>query len=213
VRSRNMKVKLLLLTSLLVGCSFHTENSQKKDTSVVQQPQAFRVIVPQATWEPIFFEAINERAAIAKLPSLRAAALPKGDLETRIWIGFGVTALRGFDLQRSSGQWRATYMQGIHSRLTKQEYEITLQAPKSGWEGLWQKLLEQEILTLPDAASIRCAGDTVDGISYVVENNLDNTYRTYMYDNPQFANCQEAQQIIQIAKLFEDEFRPQLPRR
>jgi hypothetical protein len=81
---------------LLSFCSSYvSETAQKKDTSVVERPDNFQVIIPKETWEPIYFKAIDERATIAKLPSLRHAALPKDDLETRLWIGFGLTALRG----------------------------------------------------------------------------------------------------------------------
>jgi hypothetical protein len=79
-----MKI-VLPIALLLATCSSHVpETDQKKETPVTAQDEAFRVMVPKETWAPIFFEAINERATIAKLPSLRAAALPKDDLETRI---------------------------------------------------------------------------------------------------------------------------------
>jgi hypothetical protein len=57
-----------------------------------------------------------------------------------------------------------------------------------------------------------CDVRALDGMSYVVENNIDNSYRTYMYDNPQFSKCEEAKRIIEIANLFHDEFASQLPR-
>lgn len=205
-----MRVVLLLVT-LLVVCSCQAENREQKVSPMVEEHQTFRVDIPKDGWEPIFFREINERAAIAKLPSLRTAALPKGDLETRIWIGFGLTALKGFDIKRSGGEWQGAYIQGIYPDLPRKEYEIALQPPKSGWEALWQKLVDTGILILPDAESIGCEVGGLDGVSYVVENNIDNTYRTYMYENPQFATCKEAQQMIQIIHLLGDEFRPQLP--
>lgn len=204
---------ILLFALLVVSCAAQSVNQEKKNSSGDQQAEAFRVIIPQDTWEAIYFKEINERAAIAKLPNMRAAASPKGDLQTRIWMGFGLTALRGFDLKRSSGQWQGMYIEGIYQGLPRKEYQITLRAPKSGWEAFWQKLLDAGILTLPDGRSIGCDTGALDGISYVVENNIDNTYRTYMYDNPQLATCKEAQQIIQIVNLFADEFGSQLPRR
>ena len=204
---------LLLIALLLATCSSHvTEIQQKKETPVAAQDEAFRVIVPKETWQPIFFQGINERATIAKLPSLRAAALPKDDLETRLWIGFGLTALRGFVLKRSSGQWSATLVQGIHRGLPKKEYQIALKPPKSGWGGLWQSLTSKGLLTLPGAVSSGCEGGAPDGVSYVVENNIDNSYRTYMYDNPQYSKCEEAKRIIEISNLLHDEFASQLPR-
>ncbi len=206
-------MRVILLCALFLGsCSSQVvESPQKKDSSA-EPRHDFRLIIPKETWEPIYFKGVDERATIAKLPSLRVAALPKDDLETRLWIGFGITALRGFVLKRSAGHWAGTYLQGIHPRLPRSEYEITLQAPKSGWEGLWRKLSDKGMLSIPDARSIGCEGGVLDGVSYVVENSIDNTYRTYMYDNPQFAKCPEAKQIIEIAEVFDDEFGPQLPR-
>ena len=207
-------MRLVILFALFLNfCSPHVPNTaQKKDSSVVDRHDDFRVIIPQESWEPIYFKEIDERATIAKLSSLRRAALPKDDLETRLWIGFGLTALRGFDLKRSGGHWQGAYIQGIYSGLPRSEYEITLRPPKSGWEGLWRRLSDKGLLSLPDARSIACEGGALDGLSYVVENSIDHTYRTYMYDNPQFAKCKEAKQMIEIANMFDDEFGPQLPR-
>ena len=169
------------------------------------EPGQFRVVVPKADWEPIFFKAIDERAGIAKLPSLRTA-LPKDDLELRIWNGFGLSALEGFVLRRTSGNWTAIHVDGIHRKLSRDKYEQQLAAPKSGWNECWAKLLEMGILTLPDAAEIRCSGDAFDGFSYVVEINHGNTYRTYMYDNPSLAACEQAKKMIRIGDFIADEF-------
>lgn len=72
--------------------------------------------------------------------------------------------------------------------------------------------MDAGVLSLPDAGSIGCQVGGLDGISYVVETNMDKTYRTYMYDNPQFASCKEAKQIIEIVDILADEFGQQLPR-
>ena len=210
----------LVLTIFLASCAATqttqdkvTETAQNKNAAVAQPPKReFLAMVPKDNWVPVFFKAINERADIAALRSLRTAALPNDDLETRLWIGFGLSALAGFDLKRSNGQWSGIYIQGIRPHLPKDQYQLPLQAPKSGWDQLWQSLTAKGLLTLPDAASIACQGGGLDGLSYVVEYNADNTYRTYMYDNPQYATCKEAKQMIEIAKLFEEEFGPQLPR-
>lgn len=203
---------LLLIALLLTGCLPNLSQSQKEKTPAAQ-PNKFRVVVPNETWEPIYFKEINERTSIARLSNLRAAALPKDDLETRFWMGFGLSALRGFILKRSAGQWTGIFVQGgIHSRHPGKDYQRSLRAPKSGWDECWRRLVAGGILILPDAHSIDCEGGALDGISYVVETNLDNTYRTYMYENPQVAKCKEAKQIIGIVDILADEFGTQLPR-
>lgn len=205
---------VLVLATLFVSCSSYApQMNQKQDTATTERRDEFRVTIPNDTWERIFFETINERATIAKLPSLRVAALPKDDLETRVWVGFGLTPLEGFQLKRSNGQWAGIFMQGIRPRVAQDQYQIVLRAPKVGWEEFWRTLVSKGLVTLPDARSIHCETVALDGIGYVVEYNLENSYRTYMYDNPQFAKCEEAKQIIEIIDTFYEEFGPQLPRR
>jgi len=81
-----------------------------------------------------------------------------------------------------------------------------LQAPKSGWEMCWQRLEEAGILTLPDASAIGCSTMVIDGMSYVVEFNNKGTYRTYLYDNPSYAKCNEAKQMIKVGSVISEEF-------
>jgi hypothetical protein len=177
----------------------------KVQPATAQQEQEFRLDIPKATWEPIFFEAINERAKAAKLTNLRAP-LPEGDLEVRMWGGFGLTPLEGFVLKRSAGQWSATYLAGIYDGLPRSKYQRKLPAPKSGWEGAWQRLVSLGILDLPDADSVGCRVHGFDGFSYVVETNVNKTYRTYLYDNPPYAKCDEAKRVLAISAAISDEF-------
>jgi hypothetical protein len=181
--------------------------TQRKDiTPVAQKKQELRVMIPNENWVPIFFEAIDERAGIAKLPKLKTINLPKDDLEVRVWAGFGLTALEGFVLKRTNGQWSAIHLEGIHARLPRSEYQKQLQTPKSGWDAFWHRLVNAGILTLPDASEVKCNTYINDGMSYVVEVNANNTYRTYLYDNPDYAKCREAKQMIGIIKIIGEEF-------
>ena len=179
---------------------------QKNVVTVTPEKQGLSLNIPRATWEPIFFESINERASVAKLPNLRTALLPNNDLEVRIWVGFGLTALEGLVLRRVDSQWSATHLEGIHSRLPKSEYQKRLQTPKSGWDASWQRLIDAGILTLPDASEVQCNAGVLDGMSYVIEINMNKTYRTYMYDNPNYAKCNEAKQMIKIGDIRVEEF-------
>ena len=62
------------------------------------------------------------------------------------------------------------------------------------------------ILTLPDASEVRCNTQVLDGMGYVVEIDADQTYRTYMYDNPQYAKCDEAKRMIKLSEIVDEEF-------
>jgi hypothetical protein len=173
---------------------------------VAQEEWALLHSIPTDVWEPIFFESINERAGVARLANLRTISLPKDDLEVRIWVGFGLTALKGLILKRAKGQWSATHLEGIHRRLPKGEYQKLLRTPESGWEAAWRRLVDAGILTLPDASAVGCNAGINDGMSYVVEVNKERAYRTYMYDNPTHAKCDEAEQMLKVGEIIAKEF-------
>ena len=109
-------------------------------------------------WKPFFFREINERARLAKLKDLRTAVLRNYDLELRLWIGFGPVALKGFVLKRRGSTWSATYLRSINRSVARNDYQKILAGPKSGWEGLWKRLDDNGVLTLP--------GATESGVQY-----------------------------------------------
>lgn len=172
-----------------------------------------RVMVPDAEWVPILFEAtglasksINERTKEANLPSLRTVLLPDDDLEVRVWTGFGVLGVDGFILRRSSHQWSAIHLNGMAERPPFPNSQTALGAPKSGWEPAWQSLINAGIVTLPDASEVGCETYGKDGTSYVVEINMDKGYRTYSYHDPHYAKCDKAKEMVKIGELIADEF-------
>jgi hypothetical protein len=201
-----MTMKVLVLLMVLTASCSSLQQTRSDKTMPVQERKEVQLNIPKDGWEPIFFVAINERAKIANLKTLRADALPENEIEVRVWHGFGLTALEGFGLKRAAGKWSAIHLDGIHPRLPRSEYQRALQAPKSGWELCWQRLEEAGILTLPDAAAIGCSAMINDGMSYVVEFNSKGTYRTYLYDNPSYAKCNEAKQMIKIGNIISEEF-------
>ncbi len=217
-------MKIFLLTLLLLTSCSSPITREKVNSALTQETKAalimseqrtdpvahgkdgLRLIIPKDSWEPIFFESINERAQAAKLRSLRSVVLPKDDFEVRVWVGFGLTFLQGFVLKRAGGQWSATHLDAMVTRKHLSAYEKKLEAPKSGWETAWQKLVDEGILTLPDASAVGCDTGFEDGVSYVVEFNKDRTYRTYLYDNPDESECNEAKQMVRIGEIIADEF-------
>ncbi|MCP9496800.1 MAG: hypothetical protein MSG64_20375 [Pyrinomonadaceae bacterium MAG19_C2-C3] len=174
--------------------------------NMAQEKHELRSMIPNDRWEPIYFKFINERTGEANLPRLRTILLPSDDFEIRVWVGFGQNGEDGLILQRSSDQWSAMHLHGVFERYPPDKYQETLTAPKSGWENAWQRLVEAGILTLPDASAVQCSTHVLDGMSYVVEINMNKTYRTYMYDNPNYAKCNEAKQMIEIGEIIAEEF-------
>ena len=172
----------------------------------IEARQEATAVAPAARWEPVFFGIINERVAEAKIPNLRTALLPDGAFEIRVWVGFGIRGEDGFSLQHSSGQWSALHLHGMAERPPFVKTLRSLPAPRSGWEAAWKKLVEAGVLRLPDASDVGCNTHIFDGTSYVVEINLNKTYRTYLYDNPKYARCDEAKHMIRIGEIITEEF-------
>jgi hypothetical protein len=175
-----------------------------------REHQQMRVIVPHASWEPIFFRAINTAANLSGQTNLRTTQLPEDDVEVRIWWGFGLSPLEGVTLRRSSGQWSGIHVKG------DDYYELTgvdrtqLSDPKSGWQTIWPRMLEAGVLSLPDPSEINCDEAIVDGVSYVVETNANNTYRTYSYPVSDPPKCKEVTSMLEIADIMFEEFGPQI---
>jgi len=143
-------------------------------------PQPVQVNLPNARWEPIFFKPINTATKLAELTELRKAALSNGDIEVRVWRGFGLSPFEGVVLKRVSGQWSAVHIK------TDDYYEPTavsvrkLRRPKSGWNQFWQSVTDKGLLTMRDPSEFNCVNtDFLDGTSYVVEINQNYSYRTY----------------------------------
>lgn len=199
-----MKI-LLVLSILLVSCSISAPQDGV-DSPMTQDKKMLKLIIPNANWEPIFFEEINERAKVAKLTNLRSTVLPNDDLELRVWIGFGLSPLEGFVIERTSGRWAAVHLRPIHRQLPRYSYQNTLTAPKSGWEQLWHRLVNEGVLTLPDSSELKDEVRVRDGESYVVEINMSKFYRTYRYGNPHLQKWPEAKGMVRIAEILYEEF-------
>lgn len=197
---------LIIVSTFLIGISsvagwFFYQESQK--------PQ---IILPNSRWEQIYFNGtenrkfgtINQTTNLGGLTELRKTIVKKGNLEIRIWRGFGREPLEGVILKQTDNHWSGLHLK--ETDIDKAEVE-NLSPPKSGWESFWQQLVDKEILTLRDSSEIGCGEGGIDGVSYVVEINQNKIYRTYML-SPSYSdgNCQEIKQIQDISNLIGEEF-------
>jgi hypothetical protein len=206
-------VTVFVLVLLLVGASIVTgllhNKNQAQDASVanlVPNQQAQRLEIPNASWEPSFFMALDERTQKVKLPSLRTVVLSEQDLEVRFWYDGRPDVINGVVIRRSADRWSAV---GIRQTRNRQPSEVKLEVlavPKSGWETAWAKLVGAGILTLPDASELSCNAPSADTFSFVIETNVHRIYRTYRYTNPFHAECDEAKRIILIEEIIGEEF-------
>lgn len=175
-------------------------------TTVSQGEQKLRLSIPDAPWVPIFFKSLETHIKDLNLPNLRTVVLQDGDLEMRFWADALPNGLDGVILRRINNQWSAVRIQGRYDNQKFPLIRKDLPAPRSGWDGVWVRLVNTEILTLPDGSDVNCNVITMDGITFIIETNFNWSYRTYAYGNPHSAKCNEAKQIISIASILFDEF-------
>jgi len=204
---RAVLLGLLIVVATAFGCvSGGKEATQQRNTAPADQTaQQLKIEIPDAPWEPAFFEQLETRTTAVKLPQLRTVVLPENDLEVRFWYE-GMEIINGVVIRRIGQQWSANSIyQTVNSKPSSAKM-VLLDPPKSGWDGLWNKLVDAGILTLPDSPQPRCSSEALDGIGYVVETNVNRTYRTYMYSNPQLMECPEAKQILKIQETLGEAF-------
>jgi len=201
-----MKTKTVVILFIFLSVSTCARQRDLPAAPVVQERGKLKLIIPEDDWEPLFYEEIKERAEIAKLRNLRAIVLPNDDLEVRVWMGFGLSALESFVVRRDTGQWSAMHLDGVHPDRPQKNPQKDLRAPKSGWEIFWKRVVEAGILILPDSSELKGEKLVMDGFGYVVEINMNRTYRTYIYLNPDWQEWPEAKQMIRISNLIAEEF-------
>jgi hypothetical protein len=201
------------LATLLVGMTAataflshkKTQSEQFSATAVAQDLENAQRETPEAEWEPSFFKALEERTKKVNLTDLRTVGHLENDLEMRFWY-YSTDVISGFVIKRSGGQWSATGIRQINDRQPFQVKQESLGTSKSGWDAAWRRLETAGVLTLPDGSGSKCSAQVLDGGAYVVETYVNRIYKTYKYDNPQLAKCEEVKQIILIEKIIGDEF-------
>ena len=198
-----MKIILIIFAILFSACSLE------------RKPQ---IIIPDENIDRIFTKILdNPMSQKYGLTKLRETSLSSEDLEIRIWVSIGSEGLDGFIVKRNKGNWsaiaikevdcnRINYYKGKFYKIGKLE----ISPPKSGWENAWQKLVETDVLDLPTYSE----PSLIDGFSYTVELNTNNTYRIYRYASPDVYKNKEPgtqkrkniQQMLKIGEIIADEF-------
>ena len=188
-----------------VACVFNgQEVTPQHNAPTDQKAQGLTLETPDARWEPSFFKALEGRTNKIGMLSLRKTVLPDNDLEVRFWYDH-FEVISGVIIRRSAEKWSATYIGQRYAHEPSSIQQESLGVPKSGWEVVWNRLTDANILTLPDG-SVNCRTEVLDGVSYVLETNVNRKYRTYRYGNPNLANCDEANRILLIETILSEEF-------
>jgi hypothetical protein len=141
-------------------------------------------------------------AAIAGLSKLSSSNLGKGDVEARVWFGFGLFPLEGLVISRSDGRWSAIHLKADRHYEPKKVSRNELQPPKSGWEVCWQQLLKAGVLNLPDGTD----PPDPDAQGYVVQIRNGASYRSYHYVSPEYSDLPAAKHMLEIGDIISNEF-------
>lgn len=170
-----------------------------------------------------YIKQVSENFGLADLEVIQ---LPKEDLEIRLWhiSGLGMPMFQKlavkqsvFVLKRTSGSWAAVIIRDTIDYSGKQKIEKRLETrltePKSGWENVWQQLVNEEILTLPNGKEVGVLSGC-DTESFSVEIKNDGIYRLYEYSGTYhsysreegFKLIREANQMAKIANVIANEF-------
>jgi hypothetical protein len=204
-----MRAMLILILVIAGATACRTTGDgafrQVSGDQVVESQRIPRLEIPPADWEPLFFEALGERIKRVNLPSLRTVPLHGNDLEIRFWYDGRPDIINGFVICRSGDEWSAFGIRQTGEQQISSVKKEPLKTPKSGWDAAWKRFLDAGILTLPDGSTVNCPTEIYGG-AFVVETNVNGTYRTYRYTSPQFAQCDEAKRILLIEEIFADEF-------
>lgn len=163
------------------------------DARVVAQAEQVR-IVPTASWVSIYFEAIDALTRRVKLKPLRTLRLPPGDLEIRIWEGFGLGPLRGFIIRRTGTKWSALAPTEWPDRRAK----LAAVPRSTDWARTWDELERGGLLQLRDDSEIPQCEMVLDGIGYVVEIARGGYYRTFLVDNPQSLRSEDGDRFLRL---------------
>lgn len=125
------------------------------------------------------------------------------ELEIRIWCGFGARPIRGISLQNKKRIFSAIYF----DELGESKY---LTPPLSGWDVLWNKLNDLNILDLPNDNEVGAVEPFPDSEVVFVEIFNNQGYRSYSYNYPCYSKITEGKKVVQIMKTISDELKVKL---
>lgn len=211
-----MKLSIFLVfVTFLFSCAQNVPQNAEFSPTPIPQPTIneglAKFIQEQKERLPKEIKTESKQFGIAELEKEN---LPNDDMEIRLWR-FSAFSDRDlvFVLKRINNAWSANLVERsiAEKDIPKKNPPVkflkrNLGAPQSGWESLWQKLIENEILTLPHGLDVGVEPPT-DSWVFAVETKFENKYRVYDYFCPEaFENVREARQMTKIINTISEEF-------
>lgn len=167
---------------------------------------------PNNDWVKHMLDETSKQAAKAGLADLKTIVLAGSDLEMRFWLT-SIDGYRGIIFKRSNSQWSATQLEYMDYRGVLNPIQ-SYPDPDIGWDGFWEKLVSQGILEFPDGGCFQDYQPMFDGVTFIIEVNLQGTYRIYHYSNPRLQTAdlgvrdpqaiEAAKRMYSIARLILD---------
>ncbi len=202
---------LTLIVFSFAACNGRT-NSVDQPAIFIDTTKPFKKEIPTY---PDGSQDIFYKLAKTKQKQLGLDSLESGfdNLQIRIWYDFSLVRERRLIVITNRGtNWKATiynlqvdwdgHTETIISKTVKQ---VT---PKSSWQIFLQKLMNFQVLTLPDQNDIPSYEGGNDGNTYNVEVATKNQYRFYGYWEPQMYQDKywQAKNMADILNLIKREF-------
>ncbi|MEO6588657.1 MAG: hypothetical protein ABIP06_04960 [Pyrinomonadaceae bacterium] len=206
---------IFVCIGIFLSCA-KQKNPQEEANLILANLQAKDEEIEKADWKKKAIESENDlketsatRSKEFGLPDLQSLYLRNDDIEIRVikLASFNERNIN-FQLEKIGGRWSANLIEKIIAKKNPpgKLFHRKLNEPKSGWETLYQKLISEKILTLPNGNEV---GNEVcpDCEIFIVETKVKENYRIYDYHAPEyFKDIREAQQLVKIINLISEEF-------
>ena len=163
-----------------------------------------------------FFPSIDRLTERMGFAPLRSKELQSGDLELRVWSGFGLGGNTGRIMCKTGDTWSAFIYSESNSVLKKWDAESNsykIVEPKvvnikntTDWSDLFEKLESAGFFDIRDDSEIKHSFGVGDGIGYVVEIAKPGYYRTYMVNNPQILQSDDGDKFLRILSILSEAF-------
>jgi hypothetical protein len=200
---------LIYFIVFFAGCSDAIHSNSPSEYDDMAKPFKKEIPIYQNGAVDIFYEL-----AKAKEKQLGLDSIENGfdNLQIRVWYDFALVRERKLVvITNKDRNWTATVYNlkvnwdgNTETILSKSVKTVT---PKSGWPSFSKKLLDLQIITLPNQDDVKGYGGGLDGRTYNIEIATKNQYRFYGYWEPQNRqdNFWQAKNIADILKLLDAE--------
>ncbi len=149
---------------------------------------------------------LDETLGRSGIKPLRSHSLPEGELEVRIWKGWGMRGTKGIVIVKSPVGWKASLITIPISPKNSRPSVVVLPSPASGFDALWSKLIERQILILPDDSEVGVVEPFEDSELVIVDILNGDQQRTYSYNAPCYSDVAEGRNVKQIIEILSREF-------